>query len=167
MPTRMDQNPLVGNVLHKWSIQEYQQYDRKTPWYIAMILVGLILIAYGLFTANFLFSLIVILFGIIIFLQSHQEPPQIPFQIAEFGVIVSNRFYPYSELDAFYIIYDPPEVKTLYIETQSFFRPLLHIPLLDQNPVEIRHALQEFLDEDLEKEEEPFADKISRSFGIH
>ena len=158
---------MTGDVLYQWSVQEYQHYHRATAWYIIMILGGLLFILYGLFSGNFLFSLIIILFAIIIFLQSHQEPPQIPFQITGLGIIVSDRFYSYNELDGFYIIYQPPAVKTLYIETQGFYRPILHIPLLDQNPVEIRHALQQFLEEDLEKEEEPIADKIGRSWGIH
>lgn len=167
MPVKMDQSPTVGEVLHRWTIHEYYQFERATPWYIVMILAGLFFVSYGLIAGNFLFSLIIILFAVIIFLQSHQDPPAIPFQITKLGIIISNRFYTYSELDGFYIIYEPPHVKTLYIETQSFFRPLIRIPLYDENPVEIRHTLQNYLVEDLDKEEEPISDKIARGWGFH
>lgn len=167
MAIRMNQNPTTGEVLYRWSIPEYLQYERKPVWYIAMIVIGLFFVLFGLFTGNFLFSLIIILFAIIIFIQSHQEPPLIPFQITELGIIISDRFYPYSELDSFYIVYDPPAVKTLFFETNSFYHPLLRIPLEDQNPVEIRHVLQEFLDEDLDKEDEPISDKVARGLGLH
>jgi hypothetical protein len=58
-------------------------------------------------------------------------------------------------------------VKSLFIETKSTFQPRLRIPLLDENPVEIRHTLQKYLDEDISQEEEPFSDKLARSWRLH
>ena len=108
-----------------------------------------------------------LLFAIIIFLQSHQKPLELPFVITELGVVLNNRFYPYSELENFYIIYNPPEVKMLFIETLSTLRPALRIPLMDRDPNEVRHTLREFLSEDIEKEEEPFSDMVARRWQIH
>ena len=45
----------------------------------------------------------IILFAIILFLQSHQLPPQVDFKITELGIIVGGRFYTYSEFNNFYI----------------------------------------------------------------
>jgi hypothetical protein len=118
-------------------------------------------------TGNFLFALIIILFAIILFLQSHQTPPQVPFRITELGVIINNRFYIWSEFKDFYIIYEPPAVKTLFLVTVSNFRPALRIPLLDKNPIEIRQTLKEFLTEDVEKEEEPLSDRMTRNWRLH
>lgn len=167
MPQTINERTLLGDVLHEWTIQEYEQHERGMPWYALMILLGLGMVIYGVMTGNFLFALIIILFAIILFLQSHQTPLQVVFQITELGVVVGGRFYPYSEFNSFYVIYQPPEVKTLFLETKSVFRPLLRIPLLDKNPVEIKHTLREFLPEDAEKEEEPLADRVARNWRIH
>lgn len=167
MPRKIDESTLVGDVLHAWTVQEYEQHERAVSWYIVMITVGLFLILFALFTGNFLFALIIILFGIIMFLQAHQVPLQVPFKITELGVILNDRFYPWIELKDFYIIYQPPMVKTLYLDTVSSFRPLLRIPLLDMNPVEVRNTLKEYLEEDLDKEEEPATDKVARDWRIH
>ena len=167
MPRSLTPDTLTGDVLQEWTIQEYDQHERGSLWYIIMITVGLALVAYGLLSDNFIFSLIIILSAIILFLQSHQEAPQVLFQITELGVVVGSRFYPYTELKDFYIIYNPPEVKTVYIEPKSTVRPTLRIPLLDQNPLDIRAHLQQFLPEDLEKEEEPASDAIARRWKIH
>lgn len=167
MPKQINNDTLLGDILYEWTIQEYEQYNRGLWWYIVTITLGLLLVLYGIMSGNFLFSLIVILFGIIIFLQSHQTPLQVPFIIAELGVVVGNAFYPYSELDEFYIIYQPPRIKTLFIETKSVLRPALRIPLLDINPVDVRHTLLEYLEEDLEKEEEPMADSFARNWKFH
>ena len=125
------------------------------------------MVVYGMLSGNFLFSLVIILFSIILFMQSHQEPLQVQFQITELGVVVGGKFYTFSELNAFYIIYNPPEVKTLYFETKSILHPNLRIPLLDQNPVELKHTLREYLAEDTEKEEEPLSDRAARNWKLH
>lgn len=167
MPKPLDQKTILGEVLHEWTIQEYEQHERGVRWYIIMIIVGLGMVFYGVLSGNFLFALIIILFAIILFLQSHQTPPQVRFQITELGVVVGNRFYSYLEFSGFYIIYNPPEVKTLYLETISSWRPKLIIPLLDINPIEVKHTLREFLPEHTEKEEEPLSDRAARNWRLH
>ncbi len=158
---------MLGKDLHEWEIKEYEQYERGTKWYLLMIIIGSALVIYGIFSGNFLFALIIILFAIILFLQSHQKPTQVPFKITELGLVIGNRFYDYGELESFYIIYDPPEVKSLFVETKSTVKPLLRIPLNEHNPLRIRDTLKEFLLEDLEKEEEPYSDKFARAWKLH
>jgi hypothetical protein len=167
MPERISENTLIGTILHEWTIQEYQQHERSRLWYVLMLFLGVALVAYAIISGNFLFALIVVLFTIILFLQSNQAPPQILFQITELGLIISTRFYPYSEFESFYLIYNPPDVKTLFLETKSTLRPLIRVPLLDQDPMEIKHSLREFLPEDTEKEEEPISDRMARNWRIH
>ena len=81
MPKNLNEDVMLGDILHEWTIQEYENHSRGVWWYIIMISLGLVLVVYGVFTANFLFSLIIILFAIIMFLQSHNTPPQINFKI--------------------------------------------------------------------------------------
>ncbi|HYE59801.1 MAG TPA: hypothetical protein VEA18_01290 [Candidatus Kapabacteria bacterium] len=166
MPKLLEQDIPTGDILHEWTLKEYHQHERGSTWYIVMITFGIILVLYGVISKNFLFSLIIILAAIILFLQSHQEAPDVPFAITELGVVINNRFYPFSELEDFYIIYQPPEVKTLFIHTKSTFRPTLRIPLMDNNPMEIRQTLREYLPENTEKEEEPLADTIARRWKL-
>lgn len=167
MPKKLHDIASVGNTLHQWSVTEYDQHDRTPFWYVFMITIGIFLVGFGIFTGNFLFSLIIILFAIILFLQSQQSSIEISVLITDVGVVISDRFYNYSELREFFIIYQPPEVKSLYIETSGLWHPKLRIPLYDQNPVEIRHTLQNYLIENIEKDEEPLSDRLSRNWGIH
>ncbi|MBI2989849.1 MAG: hypothetical protein HYY51_01510 [Candidatus Magasanikbacteria bacterium] len=160
-------NTLTGEVLHEWTILEYEQHKRNVLWYTCMLVIGLALVAYALFTGNFLFALIIVLFSIILFLQSQQDPPRLPFRITELGIVINSRFYSYSELENFYIIYNPPEIKTLFFEPRSSARPRIRVPLGDQDPSEIRFTLREFLPEDTEREEEPFSDMFARRWLMH
>jgi len=167
MPKPLSESLLTGDILHEWTIKEYNQYQRGKLWYVLTIGIGSFLVVYGFLSNNFLFSLIIILAGVILFIQSRQEPAQVLFQVAELGIVVGSRFYNYSELESFYIIYKPPEVKTLYIKTSSPIRPLFNIPLLDQDPIEVRNNLLDFLDEDFEKEDELNSDTLARGWKMH
>ena len=167
MSQTINKDMSIGDILHEWTIQQYERHERSTLWFVLMIGLGLIFVLYGVITGNFLFSLIIILFSIIMFLQAHQDPPQVPFRITDTGIVVGGRFYDYSEFEGFYIIYKPPHTKTLFLDTKSFIEPAIRIPLLDNNPIEVKHSLREFLVEDTEKEEEPLADRAARNWKIH
>lgn len=157
----------IGKILHEWNVTEYEQHQRNLFWYVFMVIIGVFLIGYALITGNFLFAIVIVLFAIIIFLQSQQKPYTIPFRITVNGVVVNNRFYPYSEFDNFYVIYHPPEVKSLFLETSSNMRPKIRVPIEDIDPNEIRFTLREFMIEDVEKESEPFSDMIARRWLFH
>ena len=167
MPQTITSNSVMGDVLHEWEIPEYEKHDRSGRWYAIMIILGLSLVIYGIFSQNFIFSLIIILAAIILFLQTKQKPATVLFRITELGVALNNRFYTYSEIKGFYIIYRPGEVKTLFLDTISNLRPMIRVHLKDINPVEVQSTLQAYLPEDVEKETEPASDIIARQWMIH
>ncbi|KKW41550.1 MAG: hypothetical protein UY92_C0016G0005 [Candidatus Magasanikbacteria bacterium GW2011_GWA2_56_11] len=167
MPQAITGDVTTGNIIHEWEVAEYERHERGTRWYVIMTLLGGLLVGYAIFTGNFLFALVIVLFAIIIFLQSHQDPHIVEFKITDLGIIISSRFYPYSELADFYLIYNPPAVKMLFIEPESSLRPRIRVPLLNLDPNEIRFTLRQYLSENLEKEEEPFSDKVAREWKLH
>lgn len=165
MPETLTNQTLTGEPLYQWVVQEYERHIRGTLWHILMISAGIVLVIYALATDNFLFAIIIILAAIILFLQSAVEPARVPFAITELGVVLGNRFYPYKEFRAFYMIYNN-ETQTLFFDTKATFRPDLRIPMGEQDPMEIRETLQAVLEEDLEKEE-PLADRAARHWKLH
>jgi len=160
------ENTVLGTPLHEWTIQEYEQYERGKRWYLVMGIIGFATLLYALWTGNFLFALVVLLFAIILYLQSHQTPPQLPFVITDLGIIIGRRFHPYSELENFYMVYRPPEVKVIFFETKSTLEPTIRIPMLDADPIEIRFSLLEYLPENTEKEDEPLSDQVARNLRL-
>ena len=154
-----------GEIFFNWKFSEFPQYQRDRSWYVwGGIVVGLFLL-YSIFTANFLFGLVTIISALII-LMFQRSNNEIDFKIAEDGILVNKRFYDYKEIKNFYIIYEPPAVKTLYFEPKSFFNPRIPIPLEQQNPVKIREILRQYLEEDLDRENEPVSDQTSRLFKL-
>lgn len=164
MPELITQEFDIGAVEHAWTANEYEQYPRGKWWYVIMIPVGAFMVLYGIVTGNFLFSLLIILFAIVLFVQAYQKPPVVEFKITDTGIVIGTRFYAYAELDDFFIVYRPPEMQMLYIETNNTTRPLLRLPLDTYNPVSVRLSLRAYLPENLEKDAEPMSDRISRNW---
>jgi len=100
---------------------------------------------------------------ILMFRRSRNE---MKFKITEDGIFINQRFFPYTILDHFFIIYNPPHVKTLYFEPRSYLNPRIPVPLQDQNPVAIRETLLLYLKENLDREDEPFTDQIGKIFKL-
>jgi len=151
-----------GKVLAKWNFQEFAEVERSKGWYFGAFVIFAFLLIYALVTVNFLFAVIIIISAVIIIIRNRVEPEQITAVIAEDGLEVDNRFYKYDTIRYFYIIYKPSEVKNLYIEFKSITKPRLIIPLENQNPLEIRNILSQYIEENLEKEEEPASEAFRK-----
>ncbi|MFA6410880.1 MAG: DUF5673 domain-containing protein [Candidatus Buchananbacteria bacterium] len=154
-----------GQIFFSWKFLEFYPHQRTKTWYIWGGIFVVLLLIYSIFSANVLFGLITVLSTLIVLLFQ-QKNEYIDFKITEDGILVNGKFYKYKEIKNFYIIYEPPEVKTLYFEPKSVFSPRIPVFLEDQNPVKIREVLKKYLDEDLAREEEPTSDSISRIFKL-
>ncbi|MDO8626267.1 MAG: hypothetical protein Q7K39_02285 [Candidatus Magasanikbacteria bacterium] len=161
------ENANIGRVVYQWTVKEYEEYERGRRWYLVIGGLALALVLFAVFTANYLFALIIILFGIILYLHDLQTPLEVPFALTDVGIILGKKFYRYSELGNFWIIYNPPEVKVLYFSLGNFLRHRLQVPLLEYDPRPIREHLSLYLVEDLDQEEEPLSDRVGRLLGFH
>ena len=164
MPQIITEETIIGEPIVEWTSPEYEKEDRSKRWYVVMgIALGLVVV-YALWQGNYFLPPIVMLFAIVLYLQTNQEPPIVLFGITDNGVYVGNRFYLYSELENFFIIYDPPRVATLYIQTKSSLRPMLRFPILAElDPMQLRDVLLPFLGED-DEAEEPLSDRFARNW---
>ena len=157
----------TGDIVFDWVVNEYEKHERSRRWYVIMAVVGIGLLLFSVISGNYLFALIVVLFGIILFLQDMLQPAEVPFAITEAGIVVGNNFYPFKEITTYWMVYNPPEVKNIYFSTNSVLRHRLQVPLLDNDPRPIKDFLNQFLEEDLEQEEEPLSDRLGRMFKLH
>ena len=150
-----------GDVLIAWKFPEYLKHERGRAWFISMGILGGLLLLYCFWVFNFLFAVILIMIVTILYLHHKREPETVDFAICEDGLEIGRRFYSYKDIEAFWVIYEPPEVKTLYFDFKGW-RPSLAIPLENENPLEVREILLKYLEEDLEKEYEPTSDFVGR-----
>lgn len=161
------EGPSKGRVLHEWSFPAYEQHDRSLAWYIFMGVFGVVLLVYSLFDGNFLFAVIILLTAVYIYTNARNTPEQVPFRIHETGLQIADDFYLFKDIENFAIIYEPPEVKTLYIvRLTGVLHKEFSIPLLDQDPVAVRAVLLNFVEEDIDRENESRRDRIHKVLKI-
>ena len=151
-----------GKTLIKWHFPEFEQPERSMSWYVILFVIFAALLIYSIITLNFLFAIIIVMVVVILFLHQRKDPIELEIKITEAGIEIGDKFYAYKELDKFFIIYEPPEISNLYIEFKSNLKPDLSIPLKKENPIKIRDILIDFLVEDIDKEEEPTSDFLTR-----
>lgn len=155
-----------GRVLVAWPVDEYERHDRGPLWYLFAVLIGAALLIYALVTQNFLFAVIILMFGIILGLSALREPRQLPFVVTDLGVAIGSQFFRYRDIRCFWLAYDPPEVKKLYFEFRRSLRPPLVVPIHDEDPVLLRELLITFIDEHPEEDEETLSEIFGRLLKI-
>jgi hypothetical protein len=169
----MNKDKISENIL-SWEIPEYKKIEKSKKWYIIVGLLIFLIIFFNFFTisqwrlvflgpdSNYLFSLIIVIaFGIMLINES-QEPMILKFSLTPEGVEVGKTFYDYDEFKHFYVIYKPKQsVKHLYLEFNNI-RPRLSIPLRRMDALTVRNYLLKYLDEDLERIDQPLSEQLTR-----
>jgi hypothetical protein len=162
--TMADENE-APNSLISWKILAYPHYDRGAWWYIVTGIGGGALLVVSFITNNFLLAAITVMAGIALVVQGTAKPPTIEVHITPLGIQRGTQFISFTSVSRFWIIYDPP-VKSLYLNIPRSMFPTIHIPIDDQDPIELRSILKNYTAEDLEREHEPVSDTLSRIFKI-
>ena len=155
---------LQGQKLLEWEFPTFEKHIRGPLWYLVAPAAGIALLIYAIIIKNFLLAIIVILIAIILAAKDFLHPQKVTITFSELGVKISDKFYRYQEFDKFWIAYEPPTIKTLYLEFKSGMRTNYAIPMMDENPIKIRTILQKYVLEDLERENEDLTDRLGRFF---
>lgn len=160
--TAQEQTP---EVYYQWTILSKAEHERGHWWYIIAGILGVALVAYSIYTANFLFAVMIVLIAFIIILNDALPARKINFALTDRGVIVGGKTYPYRSFTSFYIVYEPPRISKVVLELPGV-RQDLSIDLNGNDPLEIREFLLQVLPENLDRETEPLGDLLERFFRL-
>jgi hypothetical protein len=100
--------------------------------------------------------------AIILVVAGNEKPRRVLAQIGDNGIVWRGEFLSFDDVHNFSIVYEPPHIRVLYIEPKSVMHPRFRIYLGDQNPVEIRDHLRQYVREDLTLRDEHFSDLLSK-----
>ncbi len=108
-------------------------------------------------------TFVVIIFSVLLF--TSQQPKTLIFKASKTGIVSGGIVYPYKTVKTFWIIYNPPTVKTLNFETSAYLNSQISLELGSQDPVELKLFLNQYIPEDLDREES-FTDTLARNLKI-
>lgn len=157
--------PDYGQTLISWQAPEYEKQNKSGGWFVTAFIFGAFLIGASIIMRDYLLIIVVIMFGVVVYILHKKEPLMLHLALTKKGVKIGEKFYPYETLENFWIIYRPP-IKTLNFKAKRYLFAEISIPLQNEDPLKIRDVLLDFLDEDEEKDEESTADKLTRILKI-
>lgn len=141
----------VNNHILKWMASEDFYYEKTKTWFTIAAIVAIIFIAGAVLTKDSLLIITFVLAAIMFFIYETREPRETEITLNERGIEAKGKLYPYSEIESFWIFYDPP-YNYISLKLKKTLSPLIKILLEDQNPVTIRHYLMEHIEEKEQKE---------------
>ena len=156
----------AGESLFTWKTWEYPPFERSVRWYLIASILAVALIAYSVYTENYLFAIIILMIGVLVLITSLRHPEKIDVHITSLGLVLGDDFHSYKEIKDFSIIYEPPAVKLLYIDFQSRLHPMVAIPIEDADPNLIREVLLPYVFENIDRESEGLTELVRRVYKI-
>jgi len=159
----------------RWEIPEYKMPERSRAWYIVAGLFLFFCVFFSFFTitswklkflgysSNFLFAIIMLLAAVIMYINGKRPPLMVNFELGPEGVKVGAKFYDYDEIKNFCVFYKPKlSIKSLYFEFKNSARMRLSVPLRRMDALTVRNFLVRYLNEDLERENEPLSEQLTK-----
>lgn len=130
-----------GKIIASWTAPQYFEHHKSARWYQVALAVVVISSVLAFLDGNWSMALAIIVFAFV-YQSLHTSNPsqQIRIVISELGIRVGPNFYPYSHIQAFWIIYDNG-IKTLNLRPANNFFYDIIIQLNDQDPVAVRKYL--------------------------
>ena len=149
-----------------WVAPEYMRYERGIVWKVGAVLSLIVAVGLGIFLDAWTFSVAITAFAVAYYvIHLTEEPKDQEVVLSKIGVKVGNRKYPFSQIKAFWIIYEPPFTKMLFIRLNEGLLRDIEIQMSGIEPSEIREFLIEKIPE-LEGQKEPLGDILLKIFKI-
>lgn len=162
-----------------WPIRVQKTVERNKAWYvIAGIFLAICLFicffeikswrpVFLGYNSNFLFAIIIVLACVIMFVNSRREQEDSEFYADGDGLKIDEEFFDYDKIKDFSILYKPKEdIQKLYFEFKSPVQQRISINLEGQNPITVRNFFLRYLEEDLERVNEPLSEQLTKMLRL-
>lgn len=134
------------DVLAHWRAREFEQPQRSKKWHLFAALFLVLIIAFAVYMDAMIMAITFILIGIVGYIYMGKEPRVLDFMLTKEGILAGKELYRYKNLESFWIFYEE-NLKVISIHTDGYLTPYVHIPLANQDPVEIREILMKYIPE--------------------
>jgi hypothetical protein len=148
----------------EWEALSFYYNPQKK--YLVLTIITLLFgsTAVFIFQKDVLLAFFLALSSVVLILYSNKKPVALSVKLTEAGITLDDKIFYYKELKSFWIDYTPGSLKELSLEAKKWFVPYMKISIENQNPLEIRTWLINFLPE--KEHENSVVDLFSRKIGL-
>lgn len=147
-----------------WEGYEHAHEEKSGDWYWIVGIVCISVAIVALLLGNPLFSLLVLIAGMVMALATLRGVTLVPYAVTTRGVRVEDKLYPYSALESYFISEEDEDNPLLLVKSQKFFMPLMVIPIPPEYIDEVEELIANRLPE--EPMEEPFLHRLMELIGL-
>ncbi|MBN1494841.1 hypothetical protein JW911_03860 [Candidatus Peregrinibacteria bacterium] len=149
-----------------WEAQEFIQHEKGWKWFVLAGIGLTAFCAYSIYTDNWTLFIALAIIALLYLWQHFSTQPQMTkIIISRIGIKAGDKEYPFHNIKAFWIIYNPPKIKQLHLRFSTGFKPDVILQLGDQEPGELREYLCSQIRE-IEGMQESFSDHLIRIFKL-
>lgn len=138
---------------------------RTRNWYIGMAVFFSAIVAINIVIKLYMSAIVTVLLAILVLTTATRKNKKFKVRFLALGLEVMDNFFPWSEFEKFWILYEPPALKKLYLKRRNRVISEVIIELGDENPLKIRDLLLPLLAEDKSKEESKI-DLVTRTLKL-
>ncbi|MDR3642105.1 MAG: hypothetical protein P4L74_00570 [Candidatus Doudnabacteria bacterium] len=130
-----------------WEAHEFKYYPKTSGWYITLVAVFILLIAFFIIVESDYFAAVSLaIIGALIIIFARQTPQRVEIEINERGIRFGNLSYPYKQLKYFWIVNNDRH-QTVNFHSSALVNNVVILELERQDPEEVRNFLVRFLPE--------------------
>lgn len=148
-----------ANILFEWQIQKKLQVNIYLQFGVVIFL--LIVVGFLFWQKNYFGSFTILIIILLIFLLK-KEGGEINCAILNHGIRLKNEFFPWKNLESFWIFED--NIPEIYLKTKKAFVQNIPIPIKIKDAKKIKSILIKFLPE--KKTQRSLSDIILRTLGM-
>lgn len=147
-------------IIKFWHAEEFSYYEKSKSWFLVGGVFFFLIVGYFMIVKEIITAITFLLLGVTVYLFSLKKPRTVDCTITYHSISIDTVTYPFTDIDSFWIFYEPPDFKVISLKHKKPYLPHIQIPLGDEDPMEVRQILMELLTE--VEQEEAFSDKMSR-----
>jgi hypothetical protein len=152
------------SALHHWQAPEFEVREQDRRWYLYLALILVAIIAYAIYANSPIMAITFILIGLVGYTYIDKEPRILDFMVTDDGIIAGKEIFEHDRIRSFWIFYEEDGSKVISLHMRSLIAPYMHIPIGKEDPVKIREALLENIEE--VKQEHNIVETLERLFRI-
>lgn len=147
----------------EWQAPEYYHREKSADWYWAVGIISLSAAATAIILDNVLFGVMIIIGAFTLSLYASRRPALVNIEINETGIKIGKIFYPYGNLESFWVEETHAYPKIL-LKSKKVLVSHIVISTEEKDPDEIREFLRKHLTE--EEQSEPLIHMIMEYLGF-
>lgn len=138
-----NQPSAYDNASISWTAPEHIKHNRGKLWKVIVAALLIAAIVTGVAHQAWTFSLAIVAFAVAYYLINKEPTKNVEVSISDIGIKVGKRKYPFTRIKSFWLIYEPPYTKALYVKVDGEWVVDIQIQLNKQDPSEVREFLIE------------------------